>query len=67
MPNLTDILSNSNSRIGALENDDLDEASSIARITKIYGNVKVTVTVVASIHQYPICNTTTICNTTLII
>lgn len=52
MANLTDILSNTNSRVGALENDGLDEAAGVARITKLYGNVRVTATITARITTY---------------
>jgi hypothetical protein len=49
---LTEILTDTNSRVGALENDGLDDAAGIARITKLYGNIRVTATVTTSILTY---------------
>lgn len=52
---LTEALANTNSRVDALETADLDENAPIARITKIYGGIKITAAVGASLHQYWIC------------
>lgn len=49
MPKLTEILTNTNDRVTALENNGLDEAAGIARITKVYGNIKLTAVVTANV------------------
>lgn len=64
---LTEKLNGMNKRIGALESKGLDENAGVAKITKIYGNVKITATITASLHQYPVCSETTICSESLII
>lgn len=65
--NLTDQVINLNSRVTALENSDLTDKETITRITKIYGNVKVTSTIRTSVHTYKVCSTTLKCSESLII
>ena len=65
MANLTDSLSNLNSRVTALENSDLDDAAGVARITKTYGNIKITATITTNVHQYNICSTSLYCSESL--
>lgn len=45
MPDITEVISNTNSRVTALENNDLADKTGVARIVKIYGNLKITMTV----------------------
>lgn len=45
-------------RVSALENQGFDSSSGIAKITKVYGNIQITYSVSAKIHQYPICGDT---------
>lgn len=52
MPKLTDILNNTNSRVGALENESLDDAAGVTRISKLYTGIKLTATVTRTIVQY---------------
>ncbi len=49
---LTDALSNQNSRVTALEGADFNSNSTIARITKFYGDLKVTMAVKIRRHKY---------------
>lgn len=42
MPMLTELLTNTNSRVTALENNDLADKTGVARIVKNYAGVKVT-------------------------
>lgn len=39
-------------RVDGLESNDLDENAPIARITKIYGDIKITATIKTFFHQY---------------
>lgn len=55
---LTDQLNNLTSRVGALESVEFDNAAGIARITKIYGNIRVTATITARLHTYRKCGDT---------
>lgn len=64
---LTEQVNNLNKRIGALEDSGLDGKETITRITKIYGNVRVTTTITTLIHQYQLCSTSLICSESLII
>lgn len=41
MPNLSDLLNSTNIRVNALENEGLDESAGIARITKLYGLIRI--------------------------
>jgi hypothetical protein len=58
MTKLTDQLNQLNQRVGALETEGFDEAAGIARISKIYGNVKVTMTIRYWLHEYRKCGDT---------
>jgi len=49
---LTDALANQNSRVTALEGADFNSNSTIARITKFYGDLKVTMAVKIRRHKY---------------
>ncbi|BES65843.1 hypothetical protein SANA_24860 [Gottschalkiaceae bacterium SANA] len=49
---LTDALANQNSRVTALEGADFNSNSTIARITKFYGDLKVTMSVKLRRHKY---------------
>lgn len=55
---LTDQLRSINQRVGALESEGFDEAAGVARISKIYGNVKVTMTISTRVHTYRKCGDT---------
>ena len=50
MAGLTEKIRDIDKRVGALETRDLDEASGIARIVKIYGNVKITATITTRVN-----------------
>lgn len=52
MPKLTDVLTNTNDRVTALENNNLDAAAGIARVAKLYGNIKITATITADVTFY---------------
>ena len=56
MPRLTDVLTNTNSRVTALENNELDDAAGVARITKIYGNIKLTAVVSVDVTYFATAN-----------
>lgn len=58
MSSITETISSLNQRVGALETTNYDDSSGISRITKIYGNVRVTVTVIAFTHIYRKCGDT---------
>lgn len=49
---LTEQIASLNKRVTAVENSNLDSKETITRITKLYGNVKVTVSVSAKTHDY---------------
>ncbi|MGF9711710.1 hypothetical protein [Paenibacillus naphthalenovorans] len=55
---LTDQVNDLSKRIGALESEGFDESSSVARITKIYGNLKITMKIKAWLHEYRKCGDT---------
>ena len=52
MAKLTDILSSTNSRVSALENNDIDTNAGISRISKIYNNLKIITTVTIRVKTY---------------
>lgn len=60
-------ISNLFSRVSALEQEDVDSDRTVAKITKFYPVLGLKVTFKINVHQYPICNTTTICGSSLII
>ncbi len=64
---LTDILANTNNRVGALESNDYDDNAPIARITKIYNGIKYTIKVKAVLHRYPVCSENLYCSDSLYI
>lgn len=64
---LTSVLSGSNSRINALENQDFDDNSGIAKIEKQINGFKISIVVNAVIHQYHICSNSLICSSSLMI
>lgn len=45
-------------RVGALESADFDDAAGVARIVKVYGNVRVTMAISANLHEYRKCGDT---------
>jgi len=49
---LTDAMANQNSRVTALEGADFNSNSTIARITKFYGNLKVRMKFKVRRHKY---------------
>jgi hypothetical protein len=67
MAKQSDILNDTLKRVTALENNNLDEAAPIARITKVYGEIQVTATITVSTHQYNLCGESTICSESLIL
>ena len=56
MPKLTDVLTNTTGRVTALENNELDAAAGIARVTKIYGNIKLTATINTNVTYFSTAN-----------
>jgi hypothetical protein len=65
--NVSSVLQNLDKRLGALEGEDIDDGAVLTQIKKMYGDFEIQVKLAYSKHQYPICGTDTICNTTLII
>ena len=49
---MSDQVNHLTKRVGALESVDFDDAAGVARIVKLYGNVRVTTTVTTNLHQY---------------
>jgi len=50
--NLTEKIKSIDGRVRALETKDTDTRKGIARIVKIYGNVKITATITAEMHDF---------------
>ena len=65
MAKLTDILTNTNTRVTALENNGLDDAAGIARITKLYSGIRITCTISTNVHQYNVCSESLLCSESL--
>lgn len=55
---ITDQLNSLGKRVGALESVDYDESAGIARIVKMYGNIRITTTIRAKVHTYRKCEDT---------
>lgn len=55
---LTDQMTDLSKRVGALESTDYNDAQTVARITKIYGNIRITMTITAWLHEYRKCGDT---------
>lgn len=55
---LTDQITDLTKRVGALESDGFDENATVARVTKIYGNLRVSFTIRAYAHEYRKCGDT---------
>ena len=49
---ITEQVAKLSKRVDGLESNDLDENAPIARITKIYGDIKITATIKTYLHQY---------------
>lgn len=49
---LSEQINNLNKRVGALEDSGLDGKETVTRIVKVYGNIKVTVTITVKAHDY---------------
>lgn len=58
MTKMSDQVNQLTKRVGALEGVDFDDASGVARITKIYGNIRITTTITARLHNYRKCGDT---------
>jgi hypothetical protein len=58
MAKLSQQINDLNKRVGALESTDFDEAAGVARITKIYGNVRITTKITVRLHTYRKCGDT---------
>jgi hypothetical protein len=58
MTKMSDQVNHLTKRVGALESVDFDEAAGVARITKIYGNVRITTTITIRLHTYRKCGDT---------
>lgn len=55
---LTEQVAKIGQRVGALETKGFDDSGGIARISKIYGGVRITATVTARVHTYRKCGDT---------
>lgn len=55
---LSDQLNGLTKRVGALESEGFDDAAGVARIVKIYGNIRITTTITARLHTYRKCGDT---------
>jgi hypothetical protein len=58
---LTDQLSTIDSRVGAIENEGIDETSILSKIFKVYGELNITTQVTVKKHQFKMCGPTVIC------
>jgi hypothetical protein len=56
MAKLTDVLASTNNRVTALENNNLDATAGIARVSKLYGNTRVTATVSVKVTWFATAN-----------
>lgn len=55
---LSDKVAKVEQRVGALETAGFDDAAGIARISKIYGNIRITTTMTFYLHTYRKCGDT---------
>ncbi len=61
---LSELIQDQNSRVGALENEDLDDSMGIAKITKVYADVKLHQQVKVTRATYNLCGPSFICSPT---
>lgn len=65
-PTLTQMLQGVSGRVSALE-DDQTQADGLSRIVKVYGSLRITVTLRWSKYQFRVCSDSLACSDSLII
>lgn len=58
MTKMSDQVNHLTKRVGALESVDFDNAAGVARIVKLYGNIRITTVITTRLHTYRKCGDT---------
>lgn len=61
---LSELMQEQHSRVGALENEDLDDNMGIAKITKVYSDIQLKQKVKVTRATYKLCGPSLICGPT---
>ncbi len=63
---LSEYLQQQDKRVNALESTDMEDLNTIARIKKLYNDLKVTQVIRVSVASYHTCSNTLLCSPSLI-